>query len=75
MATLLVVEDDRKTNDAICEYLKTQATRLSRPMMAGMRYSFSVRTASILLCWTLCCPMSAACPSCTRYGGQAQHPF
>ena len=22
MATLLIVEDDRKTNDAICEYLK-----------------------------------------------------
>ncbi|MCI8319068.1 MAG: DNA-binding response regulator, partial [Lachnospiraceae bacterium] len=23
MATLLIVEDDRKTNEAICEYLKS----------------------------------------------------
>ena len=28
MATLLIVEDDRKTNEAICEYLKLAGHKL-----------------------------------------------
>lgn len=75
MATLLIVEDDCKTNDAICEYLSQRATRLSQHTTVEKRYSFSVRTASTLLCWTLCCPTSAACLSCMRYGKQTQHLF
>ena len=75
MATLLIVEDDRKTNDAICEYLKPTGHKVIPAYDGVEALQLSVRTASTLLCWTLCCPMSAVCPFCMRYGGQAQRPF
>jgi len=55
MATLLIVEDDRKTNDAVCEYLRPKGhTAIPAYDGGGGRYSFSNRAALILSCWTLC---------------------
>ena len=75
MATLLIVEDDHKTNDAICEYLKPTGHSLIPAYDGSEALQLFRETASTLLCWTLCCPTSAAYPFCMRYGGPVQHPF
>ena len=68
MATLLIVEDDHKTNDAICEYLKPTGHSII-PAYDGSEALQLFRENR-----TLCCPISAVCLFCTRYGGQAQPP-
>ena len=40
MATIMIVEDDRQTNDAVSEYLKSFGHRMLSPMMVMKHYSF-----------------------------------
>lgn len=71
MATILIVEDDRKTNEAICEYLKPAGHTLI-PAYDGEEALNLFRANGIDLV-VLGFRKSAGCQSCKEYGAKAPY--
>lgn len=49
MAALLIVEDDKQTNEAICEYQNRQGIKLFPLMTERTHYGFSIKGILTLL--------------------------
>jgi hypothetical protein len=56
MATILIIEDDRETNDAICEYLNPLDIVLFRPMMA-VRHWMLLLSGKLTLLFSILCSL------------------
>ena len=53
MATLLIVEDDRKTNDAICEYLKPAGHKVIPAYDGGEALQLFRQNSIDLVVWSI----------------------
>lgn len=63
MATLLIVEDDIDTNEAVCEYLQEAGHSTISAFDGDEAITLFLKQKSTLLCWILCCPPSRGWPS------------
>ena len=63
MATLLIVEDDIDTNEAVCEYLQEAGHSTISALTVTKLSLYFQKTKLTLLYWILCYPQSQGWPS------------
>lgn len=74
MATLLIVEDDKNTNEAICEYLKSAGHKVIPAYDGAEALQLFGQGVLTLSFWILCSPKSRGYQYCTKLERQAVHP-